>query len=154
MPRCLVEGALSDHSLSRSMNENTNQAGDAAQEREQDKPSKKKHASSAEEEGGGGGGGAAAAGNGADDLPTQEKQRSSKKNAPIERVDAAVDGIMSGSPFSELQLSERTQKVKKRFLVCFHFREKRKRSKKDEKNSKKNSKKKTHRRSPPSASRP
>ena len=106
------------------MNENTNQADNDAQEHDQDKPSKKKHAAPASEEEAvaAAAAAAAAAGNGADDnddLSTQKKR--SKKNAPIERVDAAVDGIMSGSPFSELQLSERTQKVKKKKRTRFFF---------------------------------
>ena len=94
------------------------QADDGAQEHDdKDEPSKKKkHAAASEEEGGAA---AAAGNNGADDDvngedPSAQKKRPKNKNAPIERVDAAVDGIMSGSPFSELQLSERTQKVKKR----------------------------------------
>jgi hypothetical protein len=119
---------------------------------EQDKPSKKKHVDDRET--------AAGNGNGADaadaaDLGDEEepKKRSKKKHAPIERVDASVDGIMSGSPFTELQLSERTQKVRREKRLNFgRGGKKKKKTRKTHPNF--IFKKKLFRRSPPSASTP
>lgn len=105
------------------------------QERAEEKPSKKKQAAEKEEaEAAAAAAAAAGTGNGADDDSARDEEASAKKRskgsaaAPIERVDAAVDGIMSGSPFSDLQLSERTQKVKKVFVSARDRGEKRTRA--------------------------